>query len=408
MATSFTVGPLADDAIRDPYAYYGRLRESDPVYWEDTIGSWFVTRYEDVVRILRNPAQFSSRTLTESVPAFPPIDPSDVSLREHVRASEAASFIRIDRPEHATMRRTVQQRFTPKEIERWRPVVRLLVEKLLDDLQQQGSMDIVGDLARPLPLAMITTMMGVPEADRPDVRAAIDRLLELRQADPHRFRRIEPAITWLETYLGQLLEERHRRPADDLLTLLVQAERNGVLSRERSLANGIFLLHAGQVTTVSLISNGMLAFLRHPDQWRHLAEDPAARIAPAVEEVLRYEPSVKAFDRMVTTDTLFERRELKAGQRVYCVISSANRDARRFGDPDRLDIDRSPNPHLTFGSGFHSCLGANLVRIEAQEIFSALAARFPSITLACTDSDLEYIPSLVHRQLRDLPVMWRQ
>jgi cytochrome P450 len=403
---SVTAGPMGASALWDPYTYYAGLRESDPVHWDESVGAWFVTRYDDVVQVLRQPSHFSSRVLSDDLDPFPPIEPSDQALFEHVRSNEASAFVRHDRPEHAAMRRTVQLPFTPTAVERWRPVVRELVKSLLDRLMKTGTMDVVNDLGQPLPFMIVTAMMGLPEGDRAQVRAALVQLLELRGGDPHRFRRISPAISWLETYLGGLIDERHREPADDLLTLLANAERGGTLSREQSVGNAIFLLHAGQATTAALVSNGVLAFIRNPTQWSELRLGTQERIASAVEEVLRYDPSVKAFDRIASTTTRLEGREIKAGQRLYCVIASANRDPRRFAQPETFDIMRSPNPHLAFGTGFHACMGGGLARLEAQEVFTALAERISAPKLGVPESELSYIPAMVLRRLRELPIVW--
>jgi cytochrome P450 len=267
-------------------------------------------------------------------------------------------------------------------------------------------MDVVKDLAKPLPFGIIMTMMGVPPSDREAVHQRMEAYAELRRPDPDRFGRILPAVSWLEEYLGTLIDERLEDPADDLLSKFAEGERVGALTREQSVGNAILILHAGQATTVSLISSGVLAFIRHPDQWDRLKSAPRDRAQMAVEEVLRYEPPVKIFDRIVGRDTTLHGEDLRAGDRVLCVISSANRDPRRFSEPDRLEIDRSPNPHLAFGIGFHSCIGATLARVEAQEVFIALATRAPDLALAVEEEALEYIPSMTQRLLTSLPVRW--
>jgi cytochrome P450 len=268
-------------------------------------------------------------------------------------------------------------------------------------------MEFIHDFAFHLPVIVISEYMGVPPEDREQVKEWSDetsRIFFIRADEPDRRERSQKGLQHLLEYFEPLIYDRRRHPKDDLITALVQAEERGdLLSHEELLATCTVLIFAGHETTTNLLANGLVALTEHRDQWERLQQDPSL-IRPAVEELLRYDGPVKATFRWVKTDTELGGKELRAGDRMLAVLAAANRDPRKFAEPDDLDIGRVPNPHVAFGHGIHICLGAPLARLEAQEAFLALSQRFPQIRLA--DRPREYHRTIVARALKELWVEW--
>jgi cytochrome P450 len=391
------------DVIADPYAYYGRLRDEDPVHWNETYALWVITRHDDLVWLTRRHELFSSAVFkNDPRPAYPAIDESDLGLYEYVRHYQGDQFIQHDRPEHLDMRRIVHGYFTPKSMEAWRPFVVNAVKQLLDEAEEKGSMDVMRDLATPLPVLVIAEMMGVPAGDRRYVRQLAEKLLYIARGEHDRMPILVDGMKGMIEYVGPLVAERILRPGDDFISVLAGGEKKGVFTRHQVLVNTSLLLLAGHETTINLICNGALAFLQHPDQWALFKEDPAGRAKWATEECLRYDSPVKSIQRIASEDVEMRGKTLAKAERIRWFISSANRDPAMFGDPDRFDITRQPNQHVAFGSGTHHCLGATLARVEGQEVFKALAERFPAMQMAT--ETLGYQPSITFRSLKSLPV----
>jgi cytochrome P450 len=391
------------DVIADPYPYYGRLRDEDPVHWNDTYALWVITRHDDLVWLTRHHELFSSAVFrNDPRPAYPAIDESDLGLYEYVRNYQADQFIQHDRPEHLDMRRIVHGYFTPKSMEAWRPFVVNAVKELLDEAEEKGHMDVMRDLATPLPVLVIAEMMGVPAGDRPYVRQLAEKLLYIGRGEHNRMPILTDGMKGMIEYVSPLVDERIVRPGDDFISVLASGEKKGVFTRHQVLVNTSLLLLAGHETTINLICNGALAFLQHPDQWALFKEDPAGRAKWATEECLRYDSPVKSIQRIASEDVEMRGKTLAKADRIRWFISAANRDPAMFADPDRFDITRQPNQHVAFGSGTHHCLGATLARVEGQEVFKALAERFPNLEMA-TEA-LEYQPSITFRSLKTLPV----
>jgi cytochrome P450 len=396
---------FAADVIADPYPYYGRLREEDPVHWNELYELWVVTRHDDVVWMTRHHELFSNAVFrNDPRPAYPAIDESDLGLYEYVRNYQADQFIQHDRPEHLEMRKVVHSYFTPRAMEAWRPFVQKAVQELLDAAEHKGHMDVMKDVATPLPVLVIAQMMGVPAADRPHVRKLAEKLLNIGRGEHDRMKPLTEGMQGMIDYVSPLVDERLTNPGDDFISVLAAGERNGVFTRHQVLVNTSLLLLAGHETTINLLCNGTLAFIRHPEQWALLKGDPEGWAQRATEECLRYDAPVKSLQRLATQDVDMRGRVLRKDDRVRWFISSANRDPEAFAQPDRFDITRDPNPHVAFGSGVHHCLGATLARVEGQEVFKALAERFPSLHLET--EVLEYQPSITFRSLKSLPVAW--
>ncbi|TMJ63175.1 MAG: cytochrome P450 [Alphaproteobacteria bacterium] len=394
------------EVIADPYGYYGRLRDEDPVHWNDIYALWVVTRHDDVTWMTRHNELFSSAVFrNDPRPAYPAIDESDLGLYEYVRNYQADQFIQHDRPEHLDMRKIVHGYFTPKAMESWRPFVVNAVKELLDAAEEKGSMDVMRDLATPLPVLVIAQMMGVPAGDRPYVRQLAEKLLYIGRGEYDRMPILTDGMKGMVEYVSPLVDERIVKPGDDFISVLASGEKKGVFTRHQVLVNTSLLLLAGHETTINLICNGTLAFIQHPDQWALYKEDPVGRAKWATEECLRYDAPVKSIQRLASQDIEVRGKVMEKNDRIRWFISSANRDPNVFADPERFDITRQPNPHVAFGNGVHHCLGATLARVEGQEVFKALAERFPNLQLE--SENLDYQPSITFRSLKSLPVTWQ-
>ena len=406
MASAFHDDMFTPEVIADPYAYYGRLRDEDPVHWNKTYELWVVTRHDDLVWLTRRHELFSSAVFkNDPRPPYPAIDESDLGLYDYVRNYQADQLIRHDRPEHLEMRRVVHGYFTPKSMEAWRPFVQKAVKELLDQAEEKGSMDVMRDLATPLPVLVIAQMMGVPEQDRGHVRQLAEKLLYIGRGEYDRMKPLTEGMRGMIDYVSPLVDERLVNPGDDFISVLAGGEKNGVFTRHEVMVNTSLLLLAGHETTINLLCNGTLAFMQHPDQWALLKQDPADLAKRATEECLRYVSPVKSIPRIAAQEVEMRGKVLEKNDRVRWFISSANRDPAMFPNPDKFDITRWPNQHVAFGSGVHHCLGATLARVEGQEVFKALAERFPGLRME-TEA-LEYQPSITFRSLKSLPVTWQ-
>ena len=405
MLTQVQDDMFTPDVIADPYAYYGRLRDEDPVHWNESYALWVVTRHDDLVWLTRHHELFSSAVFkNDPRPPYPDIDESDLGLYEYVRNYQGEQFIQHDRPEHLEMRRVMHSYFTPKSMEAWRPFVVNAVKELLDAAEAKGEMDVMRDLATPLPVLVIAQMMGVPPEERGHVRKLAEKLLYIGRGDYDRMKPLTEGMRGMIEYVSPLVDRRIVDPGDDFISVLARGEKQGVFTRHQVLVNTSLLLLAGHETTINLLCNGTLALLRHPDQWELLKQDPAGRAKAATEECLRYDSPVKSIQRIASEDVEMRGKVLRKDERVRWFISSANRDPDAFPEPETFDIARHPNQHVAFGSGTHHCLGATLARVEGQEVFKALAERFPGLRL--TGGELAYQPSITFRSLKSLPVTW--
>jgi len=394
------------EVIADPYAYYGRLREEDPIHWNEDYELWVVTRHDDLTWLTRHHELFSSAVFkNDPRPAYPPIDESDLGLYDYVRNYQGDQFIQHDRPEHLEMRKIVHTYFTPKAMETWRPFVRDAVKELLDAAEAKGSMDIMRDLATPLPVMVIAQMMGVPPDQRPYVRELAEKLLYIGRGEYDRMKPLTEGMRGMIDFVSPLVDKRIVDPGDDFISVLARGEKEGVFTRHEVLVNTSLLLLAGHETTINLLCNGTLSLINHPDQWALLKQDPAGRARLATEECLRYDSPVVSIQRIASQDVEMRGKVMRKNDRIRWFISSANRDPDAFEKPTDFDISRHPNPHVAFGSGVHHCLGATLARLEGQEVFKALAERFPGLQIET--EDLEYQPSITFRSLKSLPVTWQ-
>ena len=404
MVTTINDDMFTAEVIQDPYRYYGRIRDEDPVHWNELYELWVITRHDDLVWLTRNHEQFSSDVfLNDPRPAYPAIYESDTELYDFVRNYQGKQFIQYDRPDHLEMRKVVHTYFSPKSMEEWRPLVKSAVADLLDAAEARGDgVDLMRDLAVPLPVLVIAEMMGVPEGERPHIRMLAEKLLNIGRGEPDRMRPLTEGMQGMLDYVNPLVDERIDNPQDDFISVLAGGEKSGVFTREQVLVNTGLLLLAGHEPTINLICNGTRAFMNNRDQWDLLKTDPQGMMVRATEEALRYDSPVKSIQRLASEDVEMRGKQIKKDDRIRWFISSANRDPNKFENPNTMDITRWPNPHVAFGSGVHHCLGATIARVEGQEVFSALAERYPNLELQ--NPEAEYQPSITFRSVKDLPV----
>ena len=377
--------PFDPGFAEDPYAQWQLLRDNDPVH-ETPIGLWLLLRYDDVLRFVRDPS-----LSVEDRNARPGV--LDVIAREtlgdrydELNARGSHAMLNVDPPDHTRLRRLVSKAFTPRVIERLRPRVEELVDDALDAAAERGDLELIGDLAFPLPFAVISEMLGMPDTDTAQLRewsGTIVRSLE-PLADPDLIRAIADAGDNMRALTADAIAWKRANPADDLLTALIAAEDGGDVLSDDELIDQVMLLYiAGHETTVNLIGNGTLALLRTPSELDRLRRDPSLD-ANAVDELLRFDPPVQMTRRITLVDVEVDGKTIPAGTFVVCVIASANRDRAVWGpDADRLDLGRADaGNHLAFGGGHHYCLGAALARLEGQVAIGALVRRFPTLALA--------------------------
>lgn len=394
MATTDPVqfNPLLPEVIEDPYPLYHRLRAEDPVH-QTPAGMWVLSRYDDVALLLRDP-RFGRRGFQELIAA------------RFGRAGLGRSMLLQDPPDHTRLRALVNKAFTPRVIEGLRGQIQQMVDGLLDAVASRGEMELIADLAYPLPASVICEMVGVPAADRDlfrqwsyDLARSFDAIVF---PDPEVIARANAAGDAIGAYFHDLVAERRRAPRADLLSALIAVEEAGDrLSTEELFATAVLLFLAGHETTANLIGNGVLALLRHPAELQRLRQDPA-QIESGVEELLRYDSPVQRVSRIANEDAIIGGRSIPKGSLVLTLLGAANRDPAHFSEPDRLDVTRRDNRHLAFGWGIHFCLGAPLARLEGQIAIGTLLRRLPRLALAA--ERVEWRQTATLRGLMALPV----
>jgi cytochrome P450 len=395
--TEILFDPFLPEVIADPYPAYHRLRAADPVHLSP-LGLWLVSRYDDCVMVLRDQRFVREGFERALAPVYGNVAETDQLPR---------SMLFRDPPDHTRLRSLVNRAFTPRVVEGLRPRIEQIVDRLLDQVQDSGRMEVIADLAYPLPVTVISEMLGVPEGDRDTIRqwsADVARSLDAigLPMPTDLVARGRAGRRALGEYFRSLIPERRRRPRSDLLSQLIAVEEQGdKLSEGELLSTCVLLYIAGHETTVNLIGNGLLALLRHPEELARVRGEPAL-IPSAVEELLRYDGPVQRTARIAATDVEIDGRQIGKGAMVVVLLGAANRDPSQFPDPDRLDVARADNRHIAFGLGIHFCLGAPLARLEAQIAFATLLRRAPRLALAAGTP--EWRDSQVLRGLKALPV----
>jgi len=381
----------------DPFPFYARLRAEQPVCCVKVPGFgkvWLVTRYNDVVAVLKDD-RFSKDEMNALKQPWVP------SFAKPLQRN----MLDLDDPDHARLRTLVHKAFTPLMVEQLQERIQAIADLLLDTVQHKGSMDLIREYALPLPLTVIVELLGIPSQDRDRFHRWSKALLKT----PTRLNlllALPPLVAFMH-YLRRLFRELRSVPQEGLLTALVQVEEAGDhLSEDELLAMAFLLLIAGHETTVNLISSGTLALLQHPDQLERLRSDPSL-IRPAVEELLRFaSPLETTTPRYTREDATIAGVTIPRGALVLAAIASANRDETQFDDPDQLDITRENNRHVAFGLGAHFCLGAPLARLEGQIAISTLLRRMPRLQLAVPVESLRWRATPVVRGLVTLPVQF--
>jgi cytochrome P450 len=370
----------------NPFPWYARMRASEPVAYDRHWGSYSVFRYADVQRVLSEHATFSSNR-TGGQEAQHPL---------------SASLISSDPPRHRQLRNLVSQAFTPRAVAALEPRIAQIVDELLDAVAPLSRMDVVDDLAYPLPVIVIAELLGIPAADRDRFKAWSDSVVTGQAGAQRGNLQREMAM-----YFMQTIERRRHEPGDgDLITALLGAEVDGQKLTEMELLGFcMLLLVAGNETTTNLIGNAILCFDEQPEVYERLRADPAL-LPGAIEEVLRYRSPVQAMDRVTSTETVVGDVTMPAGTWVSAWIGSANRDEEQFPAADTFDITRMPNKHVAFGQGVHFCLGAPLARLEARVALGALLERLRDIRRV-PDVELEPLQSTIVYGVRHLPVTFR-
>ena len=406
-----TVPPTLDDQLvspafyQDPYPFYEQLSAQVRVAWSEALAGWVIPRYDDVVATLLDTQHFSSQGRVLAV-----LDRLPAGLRPKFKPFEnhfTGGLINADPPNHTRLRALVNKAFAPRASEQLRPRIQALVDEMLDAAQAQarGEMDIIRDLAYPLPAIVIAEILGVPPEARDDFKLWSDGILAFQGAgvvSPELLEHSQRHLLAIREFLADLLAERRRQPRDDLLSQLTEAEMEGDrLTPAELLTTCVTLLIAGHETTTNTIANGLYTLLRHPEQLEQLRANPAL-LPSAVEEILRYESPLQRNPRRMTEDLEYGGAQLRRGDYVLQMLGAANRDPSVFPNPDQFDITRQPNRHVSFAFGIHFCVGAPVARLEAPIAIGTVLRRLPGLRLA--SEPLEWRTHSLLRGLGALPV----
>ena len=383
------LGPVAYDLFDvhdDPYPTFARMRAEDPAYWNESRDLWMLTRFNDVQAAARTWKTFSSR--------------KGVVLDDESDFYAPGGFVDQDPPSHDRLRKVVTSYFSPKATEILAGYVRNRTRALLEPLRAVGVLDVVSDIARPLPTDVVSMILGVPAEDHELVSSWFVGMLERipGQVDA-------PPSAWsanraMRSYMTELIGERSKRPKDDLATVLVGARRARQLTHAEAVGMCVFMFYAGIITTAGLIGNSILNLLNFPDQLDAMRCD-GRRMPTAVEELLRYDAPIQSLRRVLLEPETIHGKLIPAGADLLLVWGAANRDDRRWPEPDTIDISRPAQRHLAFGEGIHHCLGAPLARLEAAVVFEELLAMMPRYELA---GPVVRLHTPHERGLRSLPV----
>jgi pimeloyl-[acyl-carrier protein] synthase len=368
---------LDPEVLANPYPLYKRLRDEDPVHWDSFLHAWVVTRYADVVNVFQrfsaNRTPTPEQLISIGLEALTPL--AQVMVRQ---------MLFLDQPTHGRIRGLASKAFTPRRIEALRSHIQEITNSLLDAVLDRGEMDVIRDLALPLPAIVTAEMLGVPTSDWKQLtKWSTDFAMVLGnfQHSPERATQIIKSLEGMIHYFQAAIQEERQHSRNGLISALLTAEIEGDrLTEEEVIANTIVTMVGGQETTTNLIGNGILSLLRHPDQLEKLKAD-LSLIPLAIEELLRYESPSQHTARLAPEDEMLGGKLIRKRQAVIAVMGAANRDPERFPDPDRLDICRQDNRHVAFAWGSHFCFGAALARLEGQVAFETVLRRMPNLRL---------------------------
>ena len=390
-----TYNPLSTRMAQDPYPFYARLRERDPVHRSRVMNAWLFTRHADVDAVLRDHRHFGN-------------DPrkGDLSRRQAAMlpAPDEYTLLSLDPPDHTRLRALVNKAFTRAAVNALEPRIRATMGSLLDDIDDPGAFDLIEAVAQPLPVIVIAELIGVPPEDRAQFKIwSAQRARLLEPMISARERKLgDVASRELNAYFRSIIEKRRAEPREDIVSDLVQAEDGGDRLSERETLNMLrLLLVGGNETTTNLIGNGVLALLRNPGELQRLREEPSL-IPAAVEELLRFDSPVQADVRRVKIDCEVNGFTVRQRDNLFVLIGAANRDPEVFENPGRLDVGRNGGSHVSFGRGIHHCLGAPLARLEGRIALETLIERFSQMSLL--DDRPRFHKAIVLRGLKSLPL----
>ena len=384
--------------LANPYPLFHELRTKQPVYWDPFLHSWVVTRYSDVVKVLLD----FSAARTPTPEHLARIGLADLAPVAQVMVKQ---MLFLDPPAHTRIRRLASYAFTPQRVAVLREHIHDVVKDLIGAVVQQGHMDVIAELAEPLPYIITAEMLGVPVKDAPQLKAWSQDFAEMLgnfQHNPDHVPKVRRSVEAMVEYFTGAIQEIKKHPREGLIQSFLTAEENGDrFTEEEIIANTIVTMVGGQETTTNLIGNGVLTLLRHPGELARLRAD-FSLIPSAVEEMLRYEPPSQHTARLAPEDVELGGKQIAKRQAVIAVMAAANRDPERFPDPDRFDIGRKDNRHLAFGWAAHFCFGAALARIEGQVAFEEMVRRLPNWSL--DQSNLAWRTNLGLRGLTSLRI----
>lgn len=388
----------------DPYPVLRRLREEAPVVWSERMGGWLVTRYADVVAALRDPARFSNAGRVHYL--LDQLTPEQRAGTDLLQRHYAVGVGHADPPEHTRLRRLLTPLFQPQRLAALTARVQAVVDQLLDAVAGRDAFDLVAALAYPLPAIVVLEFLGAPPADMDHFRRWAMDINGLfaggGRLRPEVVAVAQSSLVEMRAYLDDLIAERVRQPRDDVISLLAADATRDRLDMAELVSTCVTLFVAGHETTTNLIGNGMVALLRHPGALAQVRAD-SGLMAPAIEEMLRYDAPVARAWRLARADVELGGRLIRQGQMVLLMLGAANRDPDQFADPETFDVTRTENRHLGFGYGIHFCLGAPLARIEAPIAIGTLLARFPALALD-ESRPLRWRHDIALRGVETLPV----
>lgn len=389
------------EALADPMPLLRTIRTESPIAWIPQLNAYLLTRHADIVAALKD-RRLDAANLARALDRLSPEEQEEL---QPLRTSINMWMGHTNPSDHVRFQQLLKRYFTPSTINTLRPRVRQLTGGLLDAVASDGGMDVVKDLAYPLPAHVIAEMLGMPTSDRELLQAwSRDIVAIFRIADITPLRQCQRSVLDMQDYVRALVAERRRQPREDMLSVFVAAEREGVVTEDEIVANCVLLLFAGHETTGGLIANGLLLLFDNPGELARLRAEP--NLTPsAVEEMLRCDGPAGLIVRRGTEPVELAGHSFDTGTEFYLSMAAGNRDPEVFTDPDRFDITRAPNRHTAFGLGAFYCLGAALARTESDECFRVLLDRFPGIAPASDPPDRQSVPPLTHH-LVSLPVRW--
>jgi len=397
MSALIDLNPADSAVVANPYPLYEQLRAAGPLIWSENLDMWLAPTYQAASAVLRNPQL--GRIYKPRLPAI------DWEIFNWLHSD---SILDSEPPKHTRLRSLVTKTFTRGRIEAMRPAIENICAELLEhtaqQVQERGQFDLLADYAEPLPVLVIAKLLGVPAQMSAELRSWSQAIVKMYEVGPTAAEEADAlsACAQFSEYISTLARERKRKPADDLITALVQAQESGEKLNEHELiAMCVLLLNAGHEASVNGFGNGFVSLFQHPDQLRELAQDPDGLASSALEEMLRFDSPLHMFDRTATADTEIAGVTISTGQKVAALLGSANRDEQQFVKAATFNIHRTPNSHIAFGAGIHFCVGAPLARLEMNISLPLLLKKYPDLKLAGQPAQR---PTFVLRGWETIPV----